>query len=339
MEESAGTKAALLSPMKKRFCLIGIVLTTSLAGASAVAEELALGNGLSAQAKSRCLQGSIRRTPIHQTTIPSSGSISDFGLKSLLGSSFGPSETPESAFYKEATSKQAATIHSDTRLPFQMSIATEFLTEGHLTLDAKKALAESPESFREICGDKLIEQRTLGADLLTNIRVEMMGTAAQINDCKSHLELKKFTSKSHTQANDLAAWSATDIPLARCAGAVIHVSALQRGGSLNRINALFKESQLHSFNVGFGTMTCSIENLSPCLEAARTLEKLASAFRTQITQTKGPNEVGGLAVVDFVAKPYSEFGIVPKPNSALASLLGENPLKAKAGVTQNQTSE
>jgi hypothetical protein len=328
---------------------VGMVLAASFVTSSAFAEDLALGTGLGNGYRIQCIEGTVERAAVKEAEGSSDGSISQIQLADKLGLEGGRSQeifrnssdnTPEAAFYNEAKNNPGNTVQSDTKVPFQLFQTSEVLKNGELTEVAKKVLTESPQRFEQLCGNKLIQQRALGADILTNLHVEMKGSDEQKKACKSALEYRSFVSikfegKRDSQANDLAAWSKNESPIslndgtvipdkiAACAGAVVHVSALQRGGLLDRFSSIFKYSRHTSGNVGFGSISCSIKDLTKCLEAASASEVLAYEFAKQVDLTKGPAEDGGLAVIDYVAKPYSNFGIFPEQKSSVASLLSD----------------
>jgi hypothetical protein len=309
----------------KTLFLISLFASISLAHLSWAQSEsdgsYSLGTGTSKAGSnplSHCVDGVTTQVSRAEAGLNSPSSLTDLSLRIALfgnpafdsGSLGRENESTPEGKFSTATKDAPETILNVTDLPAQYHFFDELIEYSHVTDDAQSSLSNQ-KAWQDRCGDQVISQRGIGADIFINMKIEMPKTSEDIrNNCFSNIsahKLRSWVALSSISNSDLKAVQS------ECPNSKISLKVLQRGGNPNALPTSLK-LQISKNERGYADITCDIANPTDCITASHQLVEYvygSLGFIHQVDQKIAPGSLGGPTVTNYVLSPYSAFGLYP----------------------------
>jgi hypothetical protein len=254
---------------------------------------------------SQCVVGTKETVNLAQAFISSSApqNWAAFGIEERLfgkhtnSSEFMRSElakTPEGSFY-------TAVLNSENSFMEYTDEPASYLLYAEILKDGKpSAQYSNQESWQSNCGENYIIERRIGGDLFLHLQVDGENKQGQ---CFQALHDTKLSKNAYALFK-LTESDAKQIATA-CKGNTLEIQVLQRGGNPEDLKTHFP-SVIESENRAYGSIKCSIENIKPCGEAAKSFYDYAykpDGFSKEIGSETPVGKRGGPIVIDYGQAP------------------------------------
>ena len=272
----------------------------------AFAERLSLGDGVESMimlAKPRpCVSGKpvfINASAAHLTQIYNSNFENTLDTKNGTGHAAG--SVGWGAFSVKSTidylGHTASTdLSLSSTIAIEVSSGTFMLTEPRLTDEGRRALVlNDPVKIREVCGDQLVSQITLGGRFFISVTYlfDRKETKSSFTSTTKASAAWGLASKTTTKTDNYSAFSKK---------VKLRINALQLGGDPSQLQAI---TSLHP------SPTCDIADMAPCLDLLQSLMRYAkTSFGLQLASggSASPQIADNAFVVSYVTNSYEDTG-------------------------------
>lgn len=235
-------------------------------------------------------------------------------------------------YVEDSTYSLSYYFYSQIELPYQLFNPTSY-GKSALNSYGQGVYNSSIESFRELCGDKYIQQFQLGASLASTLKINFAS------------QYEKSVFIEHVSASflgiDVASSTIEKTAVQYSLNGNLELSALQVGGNAGQLAKIFNASE-----AGYYTTSCAINDLKACNQIIEGILSYSSSnFAKQVNFTDGV-VTGDPAPIAYVLAKYTDLGlsnsstiITPEINEARTTLAESYLNQTKALNVYNHIAE